>query len=615
MAVARNTAEPGTSLSAGTPGKSDAVSGRSATVTWRVSATNFWNCALVTGVVSIQKPWTVTRCDGNASGIPQFSHPIQKVPPGTQIMPSGAGPGGFAGFDPSGRGRAGLLGRPPSPAPGARQEQQEYYDRPDCEGHVIAYATAMTTIRYRWIAIALGLLAMVSPAESGQARPGAERRPNVLLIMADDLNDDMGTFGHPVVKTPNLDRLAKRGVRFNRAYNQFPLCSPSRVSLLTGLRPDTTRVHDLQTDFRTVLPNVVTLPQMFKSNGYFAARVGKIYHYGNPGQIGTSGLDDPASWDAVVNPRGIDKDEESRLTNFTPSRGLGSALAYYASPAPDAEHTDGKVAAETIALLEKQKDRPFFIGAGFYRPHCPFIAPQKYFDLYPLDTIRAPAGAPESRAPPAAWFTTPPHWGISERDQRETIRAYYASISFLDANVGRLLDALERLQLARQHHRGVSQRPWLSPRGQRPVDEADVVRAFRARAMIVAGAGVPSKGRPSSRIVEFLDLYPTLAELAGVRAPQGLHGRSLMPLLENPEATWDHPALTQVRRGLAASAYMGYSVRTEKWRYTEWDGGARGEELYDEVHDPAESNNLAADPAHRSVVAEMQRLLRRIAGH
>ena len=465
-----------------------------------------------------------------------------------------------------------------------------------------------------WCVAAVFAANIIGAAQPALAQQ-TSRPPNVLVIMADDLNNDMGVYGHPMVKTPNLDRLAARGVRFDRAYNQFPLCSPSRVSLLTGLRPDTTRVHDLVTDFRTVIPEVLTLPQMFKRNGYLTARVGKIFHYGNPGQIGTSGLDDPASWDVFVNPRGIDKDEEAQLTNFTPTRGLGSALAYYASPAPDEAHTDGKVAAETIALLEKNTDRPFFIGAGFYRPHCPFIAPKKYFDLYPLDRIRAPRSMPGSpEPPPAAWFTTPPNWGIGEDAQRESIRAYYASITFLDANVGRLLDALDRLKLTDNtivvfmsdhgYH--------LGERGQW-MKQTLFERSARAPLMM-AGPGVTAKGRASSRIVEFLDIYPTLADLARVSPPPGLHGRSLAPLLRNPQAQWDHPALTQVRRGPPENHFMGYSVRTEKWRYTEWDEGKRGAELYDEVTDPDEMRNLAAEAKYRDTVAEMQRLLRRTKG-
>jgi iduronate 2-sulfatase len=440
------------------------------------------------------------------------------------------------------------------------------------------------------------------------------QRPNVLVVMADDLNNDLGTFGHPRVKTPNLDRLAARGVRFDRAYTQFPLCSPSRVSLLLGLRPDATGVHDLTTDFRKNLPDIVTLPQMFKRNGYVSARVGKIYHYGNPGQIGTSGLDDPASWDEFVNPRGIDKDEETKITNFTPTRGIGSTLSFYASPAPDAEHTDGKVASETIALLEKYKDRPFFIGAGFYRPHCPFIAPAKYFDLYPLDGIAAPAASVSADVPAPAWFTTPPNWGISEEAQRETIRAYYASISFLDANVGRLLDALDRLGLAKNtvvvfvsdhgYHLG-EQGQWMK--------QTLFERSARAP-LIIAGPGVAATGRASTRIVEFVDLYPTLASLAGIQPPSGLHGRSLAPLLKNPAATWDHPAITQVRRGPAATPFFGYSIRTEKWRYTEWDGGKRGVELYDELADPKELTNLATDVKHQETVREMQQRLHRAIG-
>ena len=346
-------------------------------------------------------------------------------------------------------------------------------------------------------------------------------RPNVLFIMADDLNDDFGTYGHPLVKTPNLDRLAARGVRFDRAYTQFPLCNPSRASLMTGLRPDTIRVYNLTTEFRTAVPDVVTLPQMFKRSGYAVARVGKIYHYGNPGQIGTDGLDDPASWDTVVNPRGIDKDEETVLTNLTPARGLGSSLSFYASPAPDEQHTDGKVASETIALLEKHRDRPFFLAAGFYRPHCPFIAPRKYFDLYPLDRIPAPAFGREALtgAPAPAFFTNPANWTVDEQGQRESIRAYYASISFLDAQVGRLLDALDRLGLAdRTIIVFISDHGYHLGDGGQWMKQTLFERSARAP-LIMAGSGIPARGRASSRTVEFVDVYPTLAALAGVAAP------------------------------------------------------------------------------------------------
>ena len=241
--------------------------------------------------------------------------------------------------------------------------------------------TSMTQ-RFLTPIVTVMLAGLALAPETAQAQ--TQVRPNVLFIMADDLNDDMATFGHPIVKTPNIDRLAARGVRFERRYSQFAFCNPSRASYMTGLRPDTIRVYNLTTHFRQARPDVVTIPQMFRRAGYYAARVGKIYHYGNPGDIGTNGLDDAPSWDAVVNPRGIDKDEEPRLSFAGPSRALGSSLSYYASPAPDEQHTDGLVASETIALLEKNKDRPFFIAAGFYRPHCPFIAPKKYFDMYPI---------------------------------------------------------------------------------------------------------------------------------------------------------------------------------------------------------------------------------------
>src|SRR5262245_17440365 len=270
-----------------------------------------------------------------------------------------------------------------------------------------------------------------SRRSAAQAPATAQVKPNVLLIAADDLNNDFGTYGHPIVKTPNLDRLAKRGVRFDRAYNQFPLCSPSRVSLLMGKRPDTTRIYELQTDFRTIHPDVVMLPQMFRRNGYVSARVGKIYHYGNPGDIGTNGLDDPASWKEFYNPAGADKTTlEPEFANFTPGRGLGSAMGKLADQKfRDEEHTDGKVATQAIELLEKHKNEASFRAVGVSKPHSPYIAPKKYFDLYPIDKIdvpKMPEGYDKSVPAPALFSTRPwPNFGVTHQQARESKQAYY----------------------------------------------------------------------------------------------------------------------------------------------------------------------------------------------
>lgn len=439
------------------------------------------------------------------------------------------------------------------------------------------------------------------------------RKPNVLFISTDDLNNDLGCYGHPLVKSPNIDRLAKRGVKFDRAYTQFPLCSPSRSSMMTGLRPDTTKVYDLQKHFRETLPDVVTMSQLFQKNGYFAARVGKIYHYGNPGQIGTDGLDDAPSWNVRINPRGVDKDEETVLTNLTPKRGLGSSLSFYASPAPDEEHTDGKVALETIKLLEQNKNKPFFIAAGFYRPHCPYIAPKKYFDLYPLEKIKAAQDVPgeRERLLPAALQTTEWHFGVDEMGQRKSIQAYYASISFMDAQVGKLLDALDRLGLTENtvvvfwsdHGYLLGQHgQWM---------KQSLFEGSARTPLIVAGPSVSAKGKASPRTVEALDFYPTLADLCGLMgAPANLAGKSLRPLLTNPNAKWDKPAFTQQRRGNKENGFfMGYSVRNERYRYTEWDEGRKGIELYDYQVDPSELTNFANDPKYAQIVVQMKKLL------
>ncbi len=436
---------------------------------------------------------------------------------------------------------------------------------------------------------------------------------NVLFISSDDLNNDLGCYGNTLVKSPNIDRLAARGVTFNKAYCQFPLCSPSRVSMMTGLRPDTTKIYNLQTNFRTqTLPDVVTLPQLYRQNGHFTARVGKLYHYGVPGQIGTSGLDDPKSWEVVFNPRGRDKEEEAKLINITPKRGLGSALCWLAAEGTDEEQTDGIAATRAIKLLEENKDKPFFLGVGFYRPHCPYVAPKKYFDMYPLDKIKLPqmpAGDMDDVPAVAAW-TRPAHWGLSEPQLKEAIQAYYASVTFMDAQVGRLLDALDRLGLAENtiivfwsdHGYALGQHgQWMK------------MHLFESSARVPLIVSVPrmkGNGKVSDRVVELLDLYPTLAEVNGYKAPPNLAGKSLKPLLDDPKAAWDKPgAYTQVTRQANRKQIMGRSIRTERYRYTEWDEGRSGVELYDHEKDPNEYTNLAKDWNNAVALAELRKLL------
>lgn len=439
-----------------------------------------------------------------------------------------------------------------------------------------------------------------------------EAKPNVLFIAVDDMNNDLGCYGHPFVKSPNIDRLARMGTRFDRAYCQFPLCSPSRSSLMTGLRPDTTQVYDLKKHFREVMPNVVTLSQLFKNNGYFAARVGKIYHYGNPGDIGTPGLDDPPSWSHTVNPSGRDKTEiEKDIINYTPKTGLGSAMCFLSDKdGKDEDHTDGKVATETIKLLEKNKGKPFFIAAGFYKPHTPYVAPKKYFDLYPLDKIQLPK-VPENflkDVPTASLESTKPwpNFGLDDSKTREVTQAYYATISFVDAQIGRVLDAMDRLKLW-DHTIVVFWSDHGYHLGQHGLWMKRSLFEGSARVpMIIVAPGAKGRGKPSPRTVEFVDLYPTLADLANLTPPKNLAGKSLKPLLENPKASWDKPAFTQVWR----KGYSGHSVRTERYRYAEWDNGKAGAQLYDYEKDPNEKRNLVNDPKYAETVSHLKGLVR-----
>jgi iduronate 2-sulfatase len=446
------------------------------------------------------------------------------------------------------------------------------------------------------------------------AASAQQKNMNVLFISVDDMNNDLGCYGHPLVKSPNIDRLASRGIAFANSYCQFPLSSPSRSSLLTGMRPDHTRVFNLTYHFRQDMPGVITLPQMFINNNYYVARVGKMYHYGNPGDIGTNGLDDKASWMERYNPAGRDKTSlELDIINYTPKRGLGSSMAFLADlTGKDEEHTDGKVATQVIELLKKHKDKPFFIAAGFYKPHCPWITPGKYFDMYDQADMKLPEindNTPNEYPKQALASTTPwPYFGITGKQALECKLAYYAAISFIDSQIGKLIDAVEELGLADNtiivfwsdhgYHLG-EHGLWFK---QSCFEES------AKSPLIISVPGNKSNGMMCRRMVELVDMYPTLAELTGLIPPSDLEGFSLMPLIKNPKAGWDHPAYTQVQRG----NIPGHSVRTEKWRYTEWDFGKVATELYDESKDPYELHNLAADQQYAKVVTDMKSLLRRV---
>jgi uncharacterized sulfatase len=447
------------------------------------------------------------------------------------------------------------------------------------------------------------------------AQAAADGKLNVLFLVSDDLNDALGCYGHPLVESPNIDRLAERGLRFDRAYCQYPLCNPSRASFLTGLLPDRTGVQTNGTHFRENIPNTVTLPQLFRNNGYYVARVGKLYHYGVPREIGTSGeMDDPLSWDQTVNPRGRDKDDEDKIFSLVPGS-FGGTLSWLAAEGTDEEQTDGIGAAEAIELLEGFGDRPFFIGVGFYRPHTPYVAPKPYFAKYPLDKITlAPLQSNLGELPPGALMSQKQeHSKLTDPLRREAKQAYHASTTFMDAQVGKVLDALDRLGLADETIVVMASDHGYHL-GEHGLWQKQSLFEESARVpLVISAPGMKTGGRVTTSLAELVDLYPTLADLCGLEAPENLSGRSLKPVLDDPEEEVRDAALTQVFRNRRRSGpdeeFMGYSIRTDRWRYTEWDEGKQGRELYDHENDPNETDNLAETSEHSETVAELAKLL------
>lgn len=474
------------------------------------------------------------------------------------------------------------------------------------------------------------------------ASPGAEKM-NVLLIAVDDLRPDLGCYGVAHAKTPHIDHLASRGVVFDRAYCQQAVCSPSRSSILTGKRPDATKVWDLDTHFRAALPDVVTLPQHFREQGYRTVGLGKIEH---------GGFEDGRSWsDPRWFPSGrlvsVDPRDWTKQT-VTPFAGVPSEFAnplpreqgkkskggkvklgpsFEVSPKGDDELPDGATAAEAVKRIAalKASGEPFFLAVGFVKPHLPFVAPKKYWELHdpaaiPLpETDSLPDGTAEfvghTNGELHSYPGVPAGNPLPEDFARTLRQGYHACISFIDAQVGRLLDALEREGLADSTVVILwGDHGWQLGDHGLWHKHTNFERATRAP-LIVSAPGFAGAGGTCRVPVEFVDIYPTLADVCGLPVPQDLDGESLRPYLADPAAPMQKPAISQYPRSSPdhGGSLMGYSVRDERWRATFWrkrNGEDIGYvELYDEVNDPAETVNLAGRSEHAALLDSLRKHL------
>ncbi len=461
-----------------------------------------------------------------------------------------------------------------------------------------------------------------------------EVKPNVLFIMADDLRAEVASYGSAAM-TPNLDRLAKQCLQFDRAYCQQAVCNPSRSSLLTGRRPDTLRIWSNGTHFRELNPDVTTIPLWFKEHGYTTRCVGKIFHNWHTEVHG-----DPRSWSAPEFLHYANHgDDVAQVTGPLPpnlaqtTTGFGYTKTGICEcrDVPDEAYYDGRVAAEAVRVLGEVKARPFFLAVGFWRPHAQFNAPKKYWDLYDREKIPALDPRRAAGAPEVAFHESTEVLGPLDKQNTPTPaqaaemrHGYFANISYMDAQLGKVLDALDRSGVADRtivifisdhgYHIG-EHTLW----GKSSNFELDA----RVPMMIHApGVSRASDGKQTEALVELVDLFPTLVELCDLPKPEGLEGFSLVPVLRNPAATVHNAAFTQHprpayydRTPTKQPEAMGVSVRTADARYTEWRDWKSGEtlarELYLDADEPAETRNQIDAPASKDIQQEAERLLRK----
>lgn len=496
-------------------------------------------------------------------------------------------------------------------------------------------ARFFSSIRQVHLSVLLALVAL--PMADAAVTAAKTTRPyNVLFLVADDLRADIEAYGHSEVKTPHLRDLARSGLLFERAYCQQAVCGPSRASVLSGARPDKTGIYEnAQTVRMSRLPDLITLPQLFRQNGYRSLSVGKVFHHEEVetgGAVSKRPGDDALSWSETPwyhgDPYQQWFNEESfalleRLRSLPPEERPRRGPPYEASNQPDEVYPDGQIASKAIQTLRELKNERFFLAVGFRRPHLPFNCPQKYWDLYPADSIRIPDNYyPPTDVPEYAlhngyelrsYAGMPKTGPIPEGHARNLIRGYRATVSYMDAQLGKVLAELDRLGL-RENTIVVFWSDHGFHLGENSLWSKMTNFEISARTpLILRVPGVGEADRRTQALVELVDIYPTLAELCGLPLPPHLDGRSCVPLLDNPNQAWKQAVYTQFpRRGRAqfnlVTDPMGRSMRTERYRYTEWTNrrdGLLATELYDLVNDPANNVNLANRPEHRVLVAQL----------